>query len=104
MKIVIIAGSGTTSSIMSNLYAGNSILLGTKKCVGVHLSIPVFCILIVFVGMLGICLIWTKWILESERRLLRWYVANAIGDDEEFLDEHVLLRRSNVSKNAVFLG
>lgn len=99
-KTMIIAGNSTPTHMISNLYSQYQVQ-ERNKCVGIYLSIPVFCILIICLAIIGISLIWTKWILESERRLLRWYVANTVGDEEEFIEEHVLLRNGNVIKSGI---
>lgn len=99
-KTVIIAGNSKTTPVISNLYSQFEIS-ERNKCTGISIPILVFGILIVCLAIIGISLIWTIWILESERRLLRWYVANTVGDEEEFLEEHVLLRNGNVVKSGI---
>lgn len=102
IKTVIIAGNSTPthSRVIRNLYSKQSQMM-ENKCVGIYMPIPVFGILVICLAIVGISLIWTKWILESERRLLRWYVNEAVGDAEEFIEEDVLLRNGNVVKSGV---
>lgn len=99
-KTIIIAGNLKTTEVISNLYSQYQIS-ERNKCVGIYVPISVFCILIICLAIIGISLIWTKWILESERRLLRWYVANTVGDEDEFIEEHVLLRNGNIVKSGI---
>lgn len=94
-KTIIISGKGVSTDTISNLYSQHQM---KEKQVGIYVSVPVFCILILSLAIIGISLIWMKWAWDSDTKLLRWYVANAVHETE-FVDDHILLRRSNVARN-----